>query len=89
MARYIDADYVIDGIKRKASQVELNKTAKTVIDLTINLLEEVAAADSVEVVHCGECERRSKGADLTNTIYCPWIKQQMNKTDFCSYGQRK
>ena len=45
--------------------------------------------DAVPVVRCAECERRSKSADLTDTVYCPWLKQQMRKTDFCSYGERK
>lgn len=45
--------------------------------------------DAVPVVRCGECEKRSKSADLTYTIYCPWLGQQMDKTDFCSYGERK
>lgn len=52
-------------------------------------ITETPAADVVEVVRCGECERRSKSADLTDTVYCPWLKQQMRKTDFCSYGERR
>lgn len=46
-------------------------------------------SDFVKIVRCGECERRSKGADLTNTIYCPWLKRQFDKTDYCSYGERR
>lgn len=47
------------------------------------------AADVVAVVRCGECERRCKSADLTDSVYCPWLKLQMRKNDFCSYGERR
>ena len=50
---------------------------------------EEAAADVVTVVRCKDCERRNKSADLTNTVYCPWLKLSMRKEDFCSYGERK
>jgi hypothetical protein len=43
--------------------------------------------DAVPVVRCGECDRRIKSADLTNTVLCGWLhKITMNKDDFCSYG---
>ena len=44
---------------------------------------------SVPVVRCGECDRRIKSADLTNTVLCGWLhKITMNKDDFCSYGAK-
>ena len=51
MAKYIDAEYVINGIRRRAEQVSLNETAKFAIDSTIKLLEEIPAADVEEVTH--------------------------------------
>ncbi|MBR4930428.1 MAG: hypothetical protein IKZ00_06460 [Bacteroidaceae bacterium] len=56
---------------------------------TLTAIDMQPTIDAVPVARCGECERRSKSADLTYTIYCPWIGQQMDKTDFCSYGERK
>lgn len=47
------------------------------------------AVDAVEVVRCGECEKRNKSADLTGSIYCRWLKCQMRKNDFCSHGERR
>lgn len=52
-------------------------------------ISNIPTIDAVLVVRCGECERRNKSADLTDTIYCPWLNLQMRKTDFCSYGERK
>lgn len=52
-------------------------------------IDDAPTIDAIPVVRCGECERRNKSADLTDTIYCPWLKLQMRKTDFCSYGERK
>jgi hypothetical protein len=46
-------------------------------------------SDAVPVVRCGECDRRIKSADLTNTVLCGWLhKITMNKDDFCSYGAK-
>lgn len=53
------------------------------------IIKVAPAVEAVPVVRCGECERRIKSADLTFTIYCPWFGQQMDKTDFCSYGERR
>ena len=45
--------------------------------------------DAVPVVRCGECEKRDKKSDLTDTVYCMWFMGQRRKCDFCSYGERK
>lgn len=52
-------------------------------------IDAMPTIDAVPVVRCDECERRNKSADLTDSVYCPWLKLQMRKTDFCSYGERK
>lgn len=48
-----------------------------------------AAVEALSVVRCKDCDRRNKSADLTDTVYCRWLRTQMRKTDFCSYGERK
>lgn len=68
---------------------EQNKHIDIGLKIALRAIKKATAADVVEVVRCGECERRSKSADLTDTVYCPWLKQQMRKTDFCSYGERR
>lgn len=52
-------------------------------------IEQQPTIDAVPVVRCKDCERRSKSADLTDTIYCKWLDLQMPKDAFCSYGERK
>ena len=53
-------------------------------------IKHIPAADVVEVVRCGECERRDKGFVSENdTICCPYMEAFMRKDDFCSYGERK
>lgn len=70
-----------------------NENGQFYSDLTgeevANILNAYASGMLELVVRCGECERRNKSADLTDTIYCPCLKLQMRKTDFCSYGERK
>lgn len=55
----------------------------------VKIIKEAPTVDAVEVVRCGECEKRNKSADLTDSIYCRWLKCQMRKNDFCSYGERR
>ena len=48
------------------------------------------AADVVEVVRCGECEKRDKSFISDNdTVCCPYMEAFMPKDGFCSYGERK
>lgn len=91
---YIEREAFIEDIKTEISNLHLNGWKGTPIPHDelysfIDRINEQPAADVAEVVRCGECERRSKSADLTDTVYCPWLKQQMRKTDFCSYGERR
>ena len=44
--------------------------------------------NTVEVVRCKDCERRNKSADLTDIVYCRYLKLTMPKDAFCSYGER-
>ena len=69
MAKYIDAVYVINGIRRRAEQVSLNQTAKFAIDSTIKLLEEIPAVDVVEVRH-GEWIDKFNGRFVNPTYIC-------------------
>ena len=72
-----------------ANKVSNNWLRPKFAEAIAKTLDKIPAADVVEVVRCGECERRNKSADLTDTVYCPWLKLQMRKNDFCSYGERR
>ena len=54
----------------------------------LRILHTSKTIDAEVVCRCKDCERRNKSADLTDTVYCPWLKLQMRKDDFCSYGER-
>ena len=62
---------------------------KSVCAVRKDELATIPTIDAVPVVRCGECERRDKLSDLTDTVYCHWYLETMYKTDFCSYGKRK
>lgn len=76
----------LDGVVALINSYKTGSIAKSEL---LWSLSQVPTIDAVPVVRCAECERRSKSADLTDTVYCPWLKQQMRKTDFCSYGEPK
>lgn len=76
--RLIDADALLERMKRT------NRYFNVKFDI-----DEAPTVDAAPVVRCGECERRNKSADLTDSVYCRWLKLQMRKKDFCSYGERR
>ena len=82
----IEAFCILDEMRNNAT-VEQNE-ALTIAQYDIEFVD-LMPDDMVHVVRCGNCERRNKSADLTDTIYCPWLNLQMRKGDYCSYGERK
>ena len=43
----------------------------------------------LRIVYCEDCKNRAKGQDRDYTVYCERFRQMMDKTDFCSYGERE
>ena len=85
MQRLIDANALFKG----KVIVTTSTAGLEAIEEFVRAIIDAPTIDAVPVVRCGECERRSKSADLTDSVYCPWLKQQMRKSDFCSYGKRR
>ena len=87
--RLIDADALLkDGITAEYGFGDDGLLLIPMRDVT-NSIKIAPTVNAVPVVRCKDCERRNKSADLTNTVYCPWLKLSMRKEDFCSYGERK
>lgn len=82
-------EYIEKKFSKEHLQLESDCGYIKSLEDVFNVIDAIPAADVVEVVRCGECEKRSKSADLTFTVYCPWIGQRMDKNDFCSYGERR
>lgn len=86
MAEYIERERIALGV---LGLTIVDPMVAQYADAVLLQIQQAPAADVVEVVRCKDCERRSKSADLTDTVWCPWLQQQMQKTDFCSYGKRR
>ena len=78
MSRYIDAEPYA-GCRIVANREDSGVS-----------IDEIKTVDAVPVVRCGECERRVKSADLTDSVLCRWLHNlQMPKNGYCCYGERK
>ena len=86
MAEYIERQKVIDI------------TAETGALETQRRVQEIPAADVVEVVRCQNCAYSHKGcdSDMTKEIWCTyWQKTEgkawntMHFDDFCSHGEKE
>lgn len=88
--RLIDAN----ALKAKVPNTNVDifencRNCSTLMDWQVKeLIDKQPTIDAVEVVRCGECERRYKPLDddVRNEIYCEFIGSTMRKDDFCSYG---
>ena len=54
-----------------------------------NILDELPAADVVEVVRCGQCKHATEDIIVEGVCYCHKIQQGMFLDGFCSYGERR
>lgn len=92
MARYIDADRLVEMIYARAEMLFEGKEAFFYVAGWLNKLP---TADVVEVVRCGDCKFYEEveyyhPAD-NNAIktVCRLYKRTMQEDDFCSYGERR
>lgn len=82
MSRYIDADKLIEDVRRKRG---LHEIIKGVI---YSFLHDAPTADVVEVVRCKDCKEYNTHSCAEGFGWCEmW---DLGKTDnqFCSYGKR-
>ena len=104
MAKYVDTDTIVEKLwpvdpendGSDGCTVVLQNLTFTSADLE-SLLDEIPAADVVEVVRCQNCAYSHKGcdSDMTKEIWCTyWQKTEgkawnmMHFDDFCSHGAK-
>ena len=72
MARYIDAERLIQGLRDAVERNKLNEIAKDLVNDVINLLQREPTADVVEVVRCKDCKHSiniDKNCVLNRNVY--------------------
>ena len=92
MAKYIDADELLNALQGQVSEVcnkiPYDKEVFTILhdrQMEIyNLIEKQPTADVVEVVRCADCKYQG------NDDECPLLSlaAYTEPDDFCSYGKR-
>jgi hypothetical protein len=101
MARYIDADLLIEELKELQGlhSPSMSKIANEAIDLGLSLAmrktRKAPNADVLEVVRCRNCKRCLEKRTKRNKQlmrFCMRMdgnEYQVNANDFCSYGKRR
>ena len=87
MARYIDADLLLQRLTGVNSSVE---QGVKYFNSVYNIINEQPTADVVEVVRCKDCGYYENGKDYAP--YCNNVMnlfEEMKPTDYCSYGERR
>lgn len=98
MARYIDADALIEKMQKSREVQQKYATFREAkqTDFFIGAIKTIPAADLVEVVRCKECKRcelrypaKAIGEEATEGYWCHLNQRYVKSTDFCSGGERK
>ena len=85
MSRYIDADFILDGIKFILNDSKELVTSSVVRNAMIGLVERAKTVDAVPVVRCKNCKHRFEEID-----YCPMIDLHIKDDDwYCADGERR
>ena len=91
MARYIDADILIEALTEEFEfeatlcTKKENMWFKRGINCAIRNVDRIPTADVEEVVRCKDCGRSAKYKDY---YLCGVDNRAVNADSFCSYGER-
>lgn len=87
MARYIDADKLIERVNASCAFPNMGQDGYFLRDCIIDIISKQPTADVVEVVRCKSCVHYQNGAcnHFGYYTYAPDVDEE----DFCSYGERK
>ena len=81
-----------DYISRKAVNDFIDAYTDICGDI-VQFVDDLPAADVVEVVRCGECKEWIPGGITPTDDFipprCTWLGKPMHAADYCSYGERK
>ena len=90
MARYIDADKLIEFITKGLNNPDNTKAFGYDAIVILTEIEYAPTADVTEVVRCKDCRHRYS---LGDDKYCCRIAHGLNgivaEEDYCSYGRKK
>lgn len=103
MARYIDADKIVDIIKTDIKQCEIDVSQSCgdeLYEMAVNsrssamhsILSEIASAptaDVAEVVRCKNCRYAREDKALCDMYGCTLYRDMRKGEDFCNHGERK
>ena len=83
MSRYIDADFILDGIKNDRALIQERKMDKYKEHYLAFLEKCVELTPSIDIVRCKECYM------CDGEMWCSFYDSIMEPDDYCSYGERK
>ena len=93
--RLIDANGLSEQMAANFEQCVLDGVDSAECQIALDTISEAPTVDAVEVVRCKDCCHYRKATDWDGESYYACHKRaavlimQMNKDDFCSYGERK
>lgn len=85
MSRYIDADEVLEQIRKKLGIKSLNY----LLEAERQIVDAIQSAPSIDICFCRECKCRKHRVDFQND-YCIQHSKVLYSTDgYCSWGERE
>ena len=92
-ALLIDANVVLAAIDKEFHKTDPRGEEQVGFLKCRRIVRTAPTVDAVEVVRCGECKHADPCICVVcedgTTIVCHKFHRHMEKTDFCSYGERR
>lgn len=91
MARYINADALIEAIKHELWDWKTldGITSTTVLKQTITDIQNTPTADVVEVVRCKDCVHHHTNESKPMYVWCEMVDGLLSQNWFCADGERR
>ena len=99
MARYIDAEKLVEKIKRCSAFKNMKGfwyESELLQSVVLDLIDNLPTADVVEVVRCKECKHRNTYEEFNRNIQemvechcCEILKRDFGEDFFCGHGERR
>lgn len=87
MARYIDADMLLEHIKNMPWKMD--SAAEITKGIFLSTVEEAPTADVAEVIRCKDCKYARGNLVSIGICDCLIYRDIRKGDDFCNYGERK
>ena len=92
MSRYIDADFILDGIKNDRALIKdgkMDNYKEHYLAFLEKCVELTPSIDIVKCPNCRKCKEQGGYANCNGYLYCTRQKTMVDEDCFCAWGEKR